>query len=80
MLKSGYKTTEFVGAALVAIGSLIASLTDQLNPRYAAIASAVSMGLYALGRGIAKAGATMNPPTVVAAPVAPPTVTTAPPQ
>jgi hypothetical protein len=53
-MKPGYKTTEFWVAVLVAVGSLIAALADQLPPKYAALASAVSGAAYALSRGLAK--------------------------
>ena len=69
MLKPGYKTTELLAVVLVAIGSLAASLAGELTPRYAAIASAISVAAYAVGRGIAKAGATLG--TVPTAPVPP---------
>lgn len=78
MLKPGYKTTELLGVALVALGSLVASLADKLDPRYAAFASSISLGLYALGRGIAKAGATLG--TVPTAPVPPNQPPVTPPQ
>lgn len=72
MLKPGYKTSELLVTVLTAVGALAAALAGELNPRYAAIAAAVSTGAYAVGRGIAKAGATLGPvPTVPAAP--PPT-------
>lgn len=72
MLKPGYRTSELLATVLVAIGALAAALAGELQPRYAAFASAISLGAYALGRGIAKAGATMQtPPVVPAQPVAP---------
>lgn len=62
--KPGYKTTEFLAVALVALGSLVAACADVLPARYAAWASSISVGLYALGRGLAKSGsATVTPPT-----------------
>ena len=69
MLKPGYKTTELLAVVLVSIGSLAAALAGELTPRYAAIASAVSVAAYAIGRGIAKAGATLG--TLPTAPVPP---------
>ncbi len=53
-MKPGYKTTEFWVAALVSVGALVAALADQLPPKYAALASAVSGAAYAISRGLAK--------------------------
>ena len=39
MLKPGVKTSEFIGALLYVLGTLIASLTDKLDPKWAAIRS-----------------------------------------
>lgn len=75
MLKPGYKTTEFLAVVLVAIGSLAAALASELTPRWAAIASAISVGAYAVGRGIAKAGATMGNVPTAPTPPNPPAVT-----
>jgi predicted acyltransferase len=73
MLKPGHKTTEFAVTVLVALGSLAASLAGVLAPRYAAIASAVSVAAYSIARGLAKNGATRTTvPVVTAAPPAPP--------
>ena len=58
MLKPGYKTTELAVTVLSAIGFLLAALAGDLSPHWAAIATAVSAGAYAISRGIAKA----NPP------------------
>jgi len=54
MTKPGIRTTEFWLTVAVNVGALIASLADALPPRYAALASTVSTGLYALARGWAK--------------------------
>ena len=78
MLKPGYKTTELLAVVLVSIGSLLAAISGDLSPRYAAIASAVSVAAYAIGRGIAKAGATLG--TVPTAPVPPNQPPVTPPQ
>lgn len=53
-MKPGYKTTEFWVALLVSLGVLVAALADQLPPKYAALASAVSGAAYAISRGLAK--------------------------
>lgn len=55
-MKPGVKTTEFLGAVAVAVGSCVASFEGDLSPRWAALASAVVAGLYAVGRGLAKQG------------------------
>lgn len=52
--KSGWQTTEWWATVLVSIGSLAAAQQDALPPRYAAIASAVSVSAYAISRAIAK--------------------------
>ena len=78
MLKPGYKTTEFLAVVLVTIGSVAAALASELTPRWAAIPSAISVGAYAIGRGIAKAGATLG--TVPTAPVPPNQPPVTPPQ
>lgn len=75
--KPGYKTTEFLLTVLLAVGALAASIGDQLAPRYAAIAAAVSVAAYTIARGITKFGALVNPQIVVT--TAPVTTTTAPP-
>jgi EamA domain-containing membrane protein RarD len=80
MLKPGIKTSEFLAALLYVLGTLVASLTDKLDPKWAAIGSAIVVGLYGLARGLAKVPATpvlpatnvVPPPTVVTPPVAPP--------
>jgi len=53
-MKPGYKTTEFWVTVLTAVGALIAALADQLPPKYAALGAAISSGLYAISRGLAK--------------------------
>jgi hypothetical protein len=57
-LKAGYKTTEFWVAVLTDLGLILASSTTSLAPRYAALGAAISSGLYAVARGLAK----LNPP------------------
>jgi hypothetical protein len=61
-LKPGYKTTEFWVTGITAAAALVASLSGHLSPRYAAIAAAVSTGLYAIGRGLAKVPTPIVPP------------------
>jgi CHASE2 domain-containing sensor protein len=62
MQKPGWKTTEFAVTVLTALAALIAALAGQLSPRYAAIAAAVSVGLYAVSRGLAKVPTPVIPP------------------
>jgi len=57
---------------LSGLGSWIAAWDGTLAPRYAALASTIVAGLYAVSRGIAKAGALTAQPTVTTQP-APPT-------
>ena len=76
-VKPGYLTTEFWVTALTSIAALIAALTSNLNPRYAAIGAAISEGLYALSRAITKHGVALSHrPVVAPAPTQP--VTTGP--
>ena len=56
MAKPGYKTTEFYVALLVIVGAFVSTLAGNLPNRYAALASSVAGGLYALSRGLAKIG------------------------
>lgn len=53
-MKPGYKTTEFYVALLVTIGSTLFAIADKLPARYAAGASTIAAGAYALSRGLAK--------------------------
>ena len=71
MLKPGYKTTEFWVTTLASVGALVAALTSNLSPKYAAIGAAIAQGAYAISRGITKHGAlsqkvVVPPPTTVA--------------
>jgi hypothetical protein len=74
-MKPGFKTTEFALAVLVGLGSFIASVADYLPPRYAAMASAVVVGLYGISRGLAKVPTPIVPPAppTTVAPPSPPT-------
>jgi hypothetical protein len=73
MLKPGYKTTEFIATAVIVLGSFIASVADYLPPRYAALASSVVTGLYAVSRGLAKVPTPIVPPVVTTPTPPPPT-------
>jgi hypothetical protein len=61
MSKPGYKTTEFLLAVIVVLGSGIDALAGSLPDRYGAIAAAIAAGLYAVSRGLTKL--TLPPPT-----------------
>jgi hypothetical protein len=61
-MKPGYKTTEFLTIQATALGQLIAALTSQLSPHWAAIGISVSEGLYAISRGLAKVPTPIVPP------------------
>lgn len=52
--KPGYKTTEFLVAALVIGGQLVAALASELKPEWAAFGTAAVAVGYALSRGVAK--------------------------
>ena len=64
IVKAGLRTTEFWVTTLTAIGALAASLAGELAPRYAAIASAISVAAYAISRAITKNGALSSPSAV----------------
>jgi len=55
--KPGYKTTEFIITVLTAVGLITASSASWLPPRFAAIGTAISVGAYAIARGLAKVSA-----------------------
>jgi hypothetical protein len=59
MASTGWKTTEFWLTLTVVGGSVLTELShvNILPPKYAGLAAAVAAGLYAVGRGIKKAGA-----------------------
>lgn len=78
MLKPGYKTSELIVTVLLALGAVAASLAGELQPRYAAIASAISVAAYAIARGLAKNGATRG--IIPTAPVPPNQPPVTPPQ
>jgi hypothetical protein len=67
-VKPGYKTTELLVTVLTSLGALLASLTDQLPPKYAALASAVSVAAYSISRGMAKRPGMIATPPVTMAP------------
>lgn len=52
--KPGWQTTEWWATVLVAVGSIAVSAEGSLPPRYAALASTISVVAYAISRGLAK--------------------------
>lgn len=60
LLKAGYKTTEFLLTVAVSVATLAAALADALTPRYAAFATSISIGSYAVSRGLAKLGVLLH--------------------
>lgn len=64
--KPGYKTTELVATVLYDVAVLIAALTKNLSPHWAALGASAATGLYALSRGLTKLGAFLGASRVVA--------------
>jgi hypothetical protein len=56
-VKPGRRTTELWLTLATDVALLAGALAEALPPRWAAIAAAISNGLYALSRGWAKSGA-----------------------
>ncbi len=52
--KAGWKTSEFWLTIATSAAALLAGVQGILPPQYAAIAMAVSNGIYAIARGLAK--------------------------
>lgn len=55
-MRRGWKTTEFWGVLLLNVGTVTASLSGNLPPKYAALVGAVSASVYAVARAITKLG------------------------
>jgi len=53
-MKKGIKTSEFVITAATIIGSTAAAIANVLDPKWAAIATALSVFAYNVSRGLAK--------------------------
>ncbi len=70
-MKPGLKTTEFWLTIATNVAALAAALADALPPRYAALAGAVSTGLYSIARGWAKSGPIPPAPDLPPAPPGP---------
>lgn len=56
-MKPGNRTSEFAATVALNVGVVAAALAGVLSPRYAAIASAVSVAAYSVARGLAKLNA-----------------------
>lgn len=67
IIKPGWKTTEFWISVLTSAGSILASAIGFLPPKYAAIVTAASAGLYSVSRGLAKTGSAAAAETVTTA-------------
>lgn len=52
--KPGHKTTEFWLTLGTNVAALLATISDVLPPKYGMVLIALSNGLYAVSRGIAK--------------------------
>lgn len=52
--KTGWKTTEFWAMVAFNVGTVVAALSGNLSPRWAAVASAGSVAAYGIARGLAK--------------------------
>lgn len=60
-MPAGLRTTELWLTVATEVGIVAAALSDALSPHWAAVASSVSAGAYAVARGLAKS----TPPAVV---------------
>ncbi len=69
-MKPGVKSTELIVTVLSEVGYVLAAVTGNLAPHWAAIAAAASQAAYALSRGIAKHGQ-----KTIVAPATPPVPT-----
>lgn len=72
-VKPGYQTTELLVTLLVIVGQLVAALTSNLRPEWAAFGTAISSAAYALSRGVAKKPAVVTTATTTPVVVPPPT-------
>ena len=68
--KPFYKTSEFWLSIIAALGVLSTSIADLYPGRWAAVATAIIVGLYSVARGVAKAGVPPAPVVVPAKPIA----------
>jgi hypothetical protein len=55
-MKAGVKTSEFLLTVLVLVGQAAATISNVLDPKWAAIAMSISTGAYAISRAFAKQG------------------------
>jgi hypothetical protein len=56
VVKSGFKSSEFLVTALTVIGSAAASFAGIMDPKIGGILMAISSVAYAISRGLAKGG------------------------
>lgn len=59
MPKPGIRTTEFWITVATDVALLATAIQGSLSPKWAAIASAVSVAAYSIARGLAKQGGTV---------------------
>jgi len=52
--KPGYLTSEFWVTVAVIAGQLIAAVSSNLTPKWAALGASAAAGLYAIARGLSK--------------------------
>lgn len=53
-MTEGMRTSEFYVTVLTNVGVVAAAAAGALSPRYAAVASAISVAAYSVARGLAK--------------------------
>jgi hypothetical protein len=61
-VKPGYKTTELLVTVLTGAGSWLAEWQGSLAPKWAALATTIAAGCYAIARAITKYGAAAKAP------------------
>jgi hypothetical protein len=62
LVKPGYKTSELLVTVLTGVGSWLAEWQGSLAPKWAALATTISAGCYAISRAITKHGAAAKAP------------------
>ena len=53
-MRRGFRTTEFWSTVAVNVGVVAAAVQGTLSPKWAAVASAVSVAAFSISRGLAK--------------------------
>jgi hypothetical protein len=56
-MRRGFKTTEFWATVALNVGVVAAAIQGTLSPKWAAVASAVSVAAFNVSRGLAKKSA-----------------------